>query len=38
MIDKMNLINFCDFEARLIRREFWGYANIAKIKNKVKKC
>jgi hypothetical protein len=38
MIDKMKLINFCDFEARLIRREFWGYANIAKIKNKVKKC
>ncbi len=33
MIDKMRLITFCDFEARLIRREFWGYANIAKISN-----
>lgn len=38
MIDKMKLIDFCDFEARLIRREFWGYANIAKISNcKIKK-
>lgn len=37
MIDKMKLINFCDFEARLIRREFWGYANIAKIETKDKK-
>lgn len=36
MVDKMNNINFQENEAKIIRREFWGYANKAKIPYKVK--
>ncbi len=36
MIARMRNVDFNDKEARLIRREFWGYANIAKIATKKK--
>ncbi len=36
MVSKMRKIDFKDDEAIVIRREFWGYANIAKIATKKK--